>query len=269
MPIRFEILDPSGAAVPDSQQEGATEQGVGNGAFTIPAELAGGEYVLTVRSMDDAFPEEKRPFFISRYRLPRLKKELEFARDSYGPGDAVVADFLARRAEGGPAAGAQLHVTATVDGQTVFEDAKAQADPTGTLQVKFTLPEKIDRGDGQLVVLVDDGGTQEPIVKTIPINLGKVEVKFYPEGGDLVDGLENRVYFTSRDPLGEPVHIEGTIVNAKGIAVARVETTHEGMGSFSFLPRQGEPYRLKITSPAGTNRAVRAARGRGGAEDRA
>ena len=45
-------------------------------------------------------------------------------------------------------------------------------------------------------MVVDDGGTIETIAKTIPINFGKVEVKFYPEGGDLVAGVENRVYFT-------------------------------------------------------------------------
>lgn len=248
-PIHFEIRDPSGAVVPGSQLAGVTEDGVGNGEFPIPGELAGGEYVLVAQSLDDAFPEEKRPFFIRRYRLPRLKKELEFTRDSYAPGDAVVADFLAQRREGGAAAGAQLQITATVDGQPAFEK-KVRADQSGGFQVEFELPKKIERGDAQLAVVVDDGGTRETIAKTIPINLGKVEVTFYPEGGDLVAGLENRVYFTSRDPLGEPVHVEGKIVDGPGNDVAAVETTHEGMGLFNFTPRPNRQYRLKIATPA-------------------
>ncbi|MEE8452326.1 MAG: MG2 domain-containing protein, partial [Thermoguttaceae bacterium] len=250
MPIHFEVLDPSGGIAQDSQQEGVTEHGVGSGAFAIPPGAAGGEYVLVARSLDEAFPEEKRPFFVRSYRLPRLKKELEFARDSYGPGDTVVADFIAERAEGGAAADARLRVMATVDGETVFQNNDLKADATGAFQVKFDLPETIDRGDGQLLVVVDDGGTQESIAKTIPINLGKVDVEFFPEGGDLVDGLENRVYFTCRDLLGEPVYIEGTIQNSSDVDVALVETTHEGMGAFSFRPRSEERYHLKITSPA-------------------
>jgi len=250
MPIHFEILDPSGAVVPGSQLEGVTERGVGNGAFPIPAEMAGGEYALVVRSLDDAFPQERRPFYVRRYRLPRLKKELELARDSYSPGDTVVADFLAERAEGGAAADARLRVIAMVDGQTVHQE-DARADQTGAFQIEFDLPEEIEQGDGQLVVVVDDGGTRETIAKTVPINLGKVEVEFFPEGGNLVPGLENRVYFAGRDPLGKPVHIEGNVVDAQGRVLAAVETTHEGMGFFTFTPVADRSYRLEIQKPDG------------------
>ena len=41
-------------------------------------------------------------------------------------------------------------------------------------------------------MVVDDGSNRETLAKTIPINLGKVEVTFYPEGGDLVGRLEQR-----------------------------------------------------------------------------
>ena len=249
MPIHFEILDPSGAVVAGSQLQGLTDRGVGSGAFTIPEQSAGGEYVLVSRGLNKAFPEERRPFFVRRYRLPLLKKELEFTRDSYTPGDTVVADFLALRRDGKVAAGAKLRVIATVDGEQV-PCQETQADQSGAWQVRFDLPGEIERGDGQLTVVVDDGGSRETIAKTIPINLGKVEVTFYPEGGNLVDKLENRVYFVGRDPLGEPVHVEGTVVDGGGRKIASVETTHEGMGSFSLTPDADREYRLMISSPA-------------------
>lgn len=248
IPLRFEILDPSGAAVAGSQSEGVTDRGVGNGAFEIPGHLAGGEYTLVARTVDGSAPEEKKTFYISRYRLPRLKKELEFVRDSYGPGDTVVADFSAERAEGGAAAEASLSIRALVDESVVYETT-AKAGDAGAYQVQFDLPTAIEKGDGQLVVVVDDGGNRETIAKTIPINLGKVDVAFFSEGGDLVPGIENRVYFTARDPIGEPVHIEGRVVDAKGNELAKVETFHEGMGKFTFTPQAAATYRLEITKP--------------------
>src|SRR5206468_1059575 len=108
------------------------------------------------------------------------------------------------------------------------------------------LPKEIEKGDGQLVVVVDDGGTRETIAKTILINLGKVDVKFYPEGGSLVAGVENRVYFMGRDPLAKPVHIEGQVVDSRGREVAKVETKYKGLGSFSFKPLADESYTIKI-----------------------
>jgi len=248
--VTFEILDPSGAIVPGSQVTGGTQHGVGSGAFVIPEGLAGGEYTLVAKSPDAIFPDEKRKFFIRQYRLPRLKKELEFVRDSYAPGDKVVANFSANRAEGGPAAAATLKVIATVDEATVFE-ADAKSSDGGTHQVEFTLPKEIAKGDGQLLVIIDDGGTRETMAKTIPINLGKVDVAFYPEGGELIAGLPNRVYFTGRDPLGKAVHVEGQILDNQGREVATVTTRHEGLGSFAFTPEKDTSYMLKITKPVG------------------
>jgi hypothetical protein len=94
---------------------------------------------------------------------------------------------------------------------------------------------------------------------------GRIDVRFYPEGGELVEGVESRVFFTSRDPSGGPVTLRGTIVDHRGDELAAVETISDGRGSFSLLPENGETYRLKITSPAGlSDRPVlpRAAAGR-------
>ena len=99
----------------------------GAAAFLLPEEIAGGEYRLVARSLDNSCPEERRKFFIRRYRLPRLKKDLEFTRDSYAPGDKVAADFLRQAAEGGPAAAAALRITATVDGASAHPAACPQA----------------------------------------------------------------------------------------------------------------------------------------------
>lgn len=248
--VHFELHDPSGAVVPGSELTETTVQGVGNGSFAIPAEMAGGAYQLIATSPEGAFPKEEREVFIRQYRLPRLKTQLEFARDSYAPGEKVVADFSAVRAEGGPAAGAQLSITATVDGQVVHQSSSPAA-ADGTSRIEFSLPAEIQAGAGLLAVAVDDGGTQETIAKKLPINLGKVTVEFFPEGGDLVAGLDNRVYFVGRDPLGKPVHVEGRVLDSAGQEVASVQTTHEGLGSFRFKPRAGETYSLAIDTPAG------------------
>ncbi len=248
MPIRFEILDPGGAVVANSQNEGVTDHGVGNGAFVIPDDLAGGQYTLMARGLDGSFPPDKQDFFIRRYRQPRFQYKLEFFRESYAPGETVEADFSARRGDGGPAARVKLRIFATVDDQKVMEK-NLQTNDQGTLKIELKVPEKIAFGNGQLTVTIDDGAAKETITKAIPINLGKVNVDFYPEGGELAAGLENRVYFLSRDPLGRPVHITGMVVNDNGQATSEVETVYEGLGLFSFTPRPGESYRLKIITP--------------------
>jgi len=250
LPIEFEILDPAGMEVDDSLRQGVTDHGVGNGSFKLDPDLDGGQYTLVVRSLDDppAFAEQKKSFLVQQYRLPEFKKELELTRDSYAPGDEVVADFAVSRVGGGELSDAELRILATVDGKQVFQKRET-AGADGTLQIRFKLPEKIEKGEGQLAVVVDDGGTRETAAKTIPINLGKVKVDFYPEGGDLVAGLANRVYFAAEDPAGEPVHVEGQVVDGAGRFVAEIKTVKEGRGSFMLTPEKGETYQLKIAKP--------------------
>ncbi|MFM9965402.1 MAG: MG2 domain-containing protein [Planctomycetaceae bacterium] len=254
VPIHFELRDPSGAAVPNALRDGVTQRGVGNGAFALPSSATGGEYTLVARSLDGFFPEEQRKLLVQQYRVPRFKKEIEFKRRSHGPGDLVEADFSAARAEGGPLAKAKVRITATVDGHEVARQESLTSE-VGTCVVSFRLPEHIADGDGQLAVSIDDGGTQETQVKTIPIQLGKVKVEFYPEGGHLVAGLENRVYFAARNPLGKPIHIAGQVLDQQGREVARAETVRDGLGSFRFTPSRGERYVLKVAQPVDVTNA--------------
>ena len=247
-PIRYEVFDPSGSAVPGLVIEGVTERGVGNGSITIPESAPGGSYNLVAKSLDGFFPDEERKIEVRTYRVPRFKTKLEFEKRSFGPGDDVVATFLAERAEGGLLKNTKTRVIAKVDREVVHQES-AHTDEDGNLTIRFTLPSTIEKSDGTLTVIVDDGGTLESTSKTIPIHVGRAEIEFFPEGGYLVNGILNRVYFTARDSLGHPIHIEGEVQDRTGHQVAKIETQLDGMGRFELTPQSSKRYSLKVTSP--------------------
>ena len=68
-------------------------------------------------------------------------------------------------------------------------------------------------------------------------------LNFFPEGGDMVTGLESRVAFKATDEEGFPVKIKGDIVNSKGQKVVSFSDIHDGMGYFFMTPVAGEKYR--------------------------
>ena len=80
---------------------------------------------------------------------------------------------------------------------------------------------------------------------------------FFPEGGNLVAGLENRVYFVARNSRNGPIPLSGTIVASEhGDAgrdqeVAAVQTAFGGMGVSVLRRGPTKRYRLKITGPKG------------------
>src|SRR5207248_2111763 len=115
-------------------------------------------------------------------------------RKSFGPGDEVVANCKVTNAAG-PVAHQPVSVQAFVDGQPVPAPACGPTNSDGAVAVRFTLPKQIEKGEGSLTVNFTDGGNVEPLTKPIPIALKKLAVDFYAEGGDIVAGTLNRVYF--------------------------------------------------------------------------
>lgn len=72
-----------------------------------------------------------------------------------------------------------------------------------------------------------------------------IEVKFYPEGGSLVTGLESRVGWEARTNDGRPVKLRGMLLK-NNQAVAEVSTNAYGMGSFAVRPEPNSSYSLKL-----------------------
>jgi hypothetical protein len=77
------------------------------------------------------------------------------------------------------------------------------------------------------------------------VNASKTLLRFFPEGGDYVDGMEGRVAFKATDKDGYPVDVQGTIVDAKGVKQAAFASVKDGMGTFSFIPVKGAVYQAK------------------------
>lgn len=67
-------------------------------------------------------------------------------------------------------------------------------------------------------------------------------LKLFPEGGDLITGIESNVAFLAADQSGKPVAIKGAILNASKQLVDSFQSVHNGMGSFSLNPDPQENY---------------------------
>ena len=252
--MSFRVVDANDDELTGLSKGLVTEQGVGSGEFALPDDLADGEYTLIANSPDAWFRDEWRDFRVRKFTAPKLKKTLEFAKDSYTAGEQVDAVFFVEQVAGKQLANAPLKVEAELDG-VMLETANAKTDAEGRSSISVKLPDTIELGKANLSVTVQgESGIAETITKDIPINLGTVNFDFFPEGGDLVADLPSRVYFYGRDPLGKPVHVEGSIVDSAGNEVTRVTTTHEGRGSFSLVPAANEQYRLQIDKPVGVTK---------------
>ena len=70
-------------------------------------------------------------------------------------------------------------------------------------------------------------------------------VQFFPEGGDAIAGVQNKIAFKANDQWGRPVKIKGVIKNNAGVTVDSIHVIHDGMGYFFLTPKAGESFTAK------------------------
>jgi hypothetical protein len=86
-------------------------------------------------------------------------------------------------------------------------------------------------------------------------------VDFFPEGGNIIEGLQNRVAFKATNSNGNGLDVQGVVVSDLGDTVATVKSQHLGLGYFNLKPLTGRDYffvdvksRLKTALPSALQR---------------
>jgi hypothetical protein len=282
--LTYELITPKGArlsllqGVAGLRDESGAEtlgfdgkpiRGVGAGEYVLPPNCDGGEYTLICREENDRFAEQERSFLVQNDLEQKLRKRIEFSRPSYGPGDEASARCSAALPNGDPLRKQPVEATVWIDGKMYGADGKetqqplrAQTDDNGTAVIRFRLPDVMERGDASLNVTF--AGVPETISRPAPVVLKKLNVAFYPEGGDLAAGQLNRVYFQVRTLLGKPADLKGRLLEdgqpllwaGRPVVVETVNDDQDpgaaqGRGRFELTPAAGKTYELAVDSPAG------------------
>lgn len=68
------------------------------------------------------------------------------------------------------------------------------------------------------------------------------ELTFFPEGGDAVAGVMNKIAFKANDQYGRPVKIKGVVKSSSGVLTDSLDALHDGMGYFFIQPKSGETF---------------------------
>lgn len=78
---------------------------------------------------------------------------------------------------------------------------------------------------------------------------------FFPEGGNLISGLESRIAFKISDPSGRGAQGHGYVLNQRSDTIASFSPQKFGLGSFRIIPDHDQKYQVILIDPAGIKRA--------------
>ncbi len=252
--VHVEWIAPSGNVVKELHL--IARNGTAAGDVNLPESMPGGIYTLKAftswqkNSPEPAFFVKDVP--VQNVILPAVKMKLDFLKESYGPGDEVLVKFDVAARDDKPLQDQTYTCGVLLSGKR-HKEIKGKTRKDGSALIRFTLPENLDSADGVLSVTLPYEGKTESIARSIPILATRLDVGIYPEGGDLVTGIESRVAVRVRDEFGKPADVSAVVETSDGKRVTEFDTVHQGMGLFKLKPSISTGYVIRIVKPKGVS----------------
>lgn len=80
------------------------------------------------------------------------------------------------------------------------------------------------------------------LAKTLPAAKTTFDVQFFPEGGDLVQGLSSKVAVKASNHFGKGITLKGRIITEEGELIQEVTTNKNGFGQFMLPTKADQTY---------------------------
>ena len=90
-----------------------------------------------------------------------------------------------------------------------------------------------------------------PMKRERPEKGKAVNVRFFPEGGNMIQGVASRIAFEATDAAGNPIDVIGVVINNAKQEICQFTTFHEGRGVFTYTSDDNTKKALAVVESSG------------------
>jgi len=236
------------------------ESGITWGDFALNDSLSEGNYRIRAYTqlMRNAGPDF---FFDKTLKIGNSWANKVFVTSRYqtrrqGIDENTDAVISLRDKEGKPYANMQVNYSIETEGR-ITARSKQTTNTNGEISIPVTPLKTGENRPGKIVVRMTLPDKQV-ITKIIPLKsiVPDTDIQFFPESGNFVTDLPNRVAFKVVNAQGKGEEVNGIITDNTGNEVTTFESTHAGMGNFYLLPQTGKAYKARFTLKNGREKWV-------------
>ena len=237
--VYVELLDPKDSILLRRKYKRSDE--IFAGAIPLPEKISSGEYLLRaytnwMRNTDEAF------FYTRKVRIfdpkdIRTRSAVEYITTAKGDVEARIR-FISDL-------GLSFNKTNVAYGLYDGNGKKIREKIlTCNENDEINIPFRKSEVSPGAYIRVDFAFTMDKYGRNffLPDFSDEFDISFFPEGGNLLAGMEQNVAFKCQQADGYGKDISGVITNSQGDTLTTFGTEHDGMGSFRITPVAGEEY---------------------------
>jgi alpha-2-macroglobulin-like protein len=243
--LRIILKDPKGNEL-TSQSFFNTKSTTG-GKFVLPK--IGGIYTIEVAPShsNSVFPNTiyKREFQVQNIEYVDFLFDINLDKNIYSKSDSVMVTGNVKDALGNFLIDQKIVYDLYINGN-LHSSHTSYCNTKGEFSNTIQLNGISDIHTASLQINVEKDGLNASKYKHIPLNEDQFRIALYPEGGNLVHGVENTIAFNAVDLYGKPTQIQGRLLDSLNHEIASFKSQHDGMGTFRFSPNQNQNYRLEF-----------------------
>jgi uncharacterized protein YfaS (alpha-2-macroglobulin family) len=252
--VTFEVEDSKGNKVFKARRN-TDRYGISHVDFVLADELNMGTY--RVRAIVAGAKEEKT-VTVERYVLPKFKINFKSDRNFYQPGETVKGQIQVDYFFGKPVAGGKVEIKCSkFDVSYVdFQAIEGKTDEEGHYAFDVRLPkhfvgQPLEAGKASAkfeISVIDTADHKETVTKNLTVTASPIIVAAIPESGELIPGLENKVYIVTTYADATPAACKVTWQNPPDGRKVTIETDEAGFGEVTLTPKAEGVVKISLTA---------------------
>lgn len=171
-------------------------------------------------------------------------------------GQKVLANLNYSDMSGAPLSNKEVSYEVKLDFRSILK-GKGTTDSNGNIQVSFVNNQPFILKSGKILTNIR---LSEKVVasKNFPVKStsNETEIKFFPEGGDLIDGINSKIAFKALGSDGIGLNVSGYISDQNQNKLVDFKSEFAGMGSFKLKPIASNSYTAYLTFEDGSEKAI-------------
>lgn len=236
------------------------EMGLAWGDFSLTDSLKEGNYrIRAYTNWMRNFGEEyffDKTFTIGNSIANTVITQADYTYSKDVKGQKVMASLNYADMAGKPLINKEVTYQVVLDFRTILK-GKGITDSKGNLLISFVNNQPFILKSGKILTTIR---LDEKIStsKNFPVKStsNETDVKFFPEGGDMINGISTRVAFKALGSDGLGIAISGYISDQNNVRISEFQSEHAGMGSFKIKPSVSNSYTAHITFKDGSEKAI-------------